>query len=160
MTMGNRKGGTPPRRWQPMRPAERVISPELAAAAAADPVVAAAALDETKEMWMNDRYVVCVLRHEDGWPARLSIRRTDRGHVHDWRDLQRIKNDIAGPDAEAVELYPAEERLVDTANHFWLWCGRPGYRFPLGFTERLVSSEAEDPRFPGARQRPIEEEAG
>jgi hypothetical protein len=144
-----------------MRPAERVISPELAAAAAADPVVAAAALDETKEMWMNDRYVVCVLRHpEEGWPARLSIRRTDRGHVHDWRDLQRIKNDIAGPDAEAVELYPAEERLVDTANHFWLWCGRPGYRFPLGFTERLVSREAEDPRFPGARQRPIEEDAG
>ena len=41
---------------------------------------------------------------------------------------------------EAVELYPAESRLVDNANQWHLWCVT-GFRFPFGFAERLVSEE-------------------
>jgi hypothetical protein len=41
---------------------------------------------------------------------------------HDWREFQRIKNDIAGPEWEAVELYPAESRLLDPSNYYSLWC--------------------------------------
>ena len=108
------------------------------------------------EIWMNDRYVVHVDRFDDGAVHHLSIRRVDRKAARDWRHFQQIKNELAGEDAEAVELYPAEDRLVDCANQFHLWCLPPGRRFPLGFEERLVLDDGEGPDMPGAKQRPIE----
>jgi hypothetical protein len=53
---------------------------------------------------------------------------------------------------EAVELYPAESRRVDSANQYHVWAF-PGQRLPFGFAERLV---AED--IPGVTQRPFEKE--
>lgn len=67
---------------------------------------------------------------------------------HDWRDFQRIKNELVAPEAEAVELFPAESRLVDTANHYHLWVF-PEYRFPFGMQAREVSGPQ-----PGVDQRP------
>lgn len=148
-----RPGRTPPRPWVPMRPATRIVPPELAGLAEKDPEVAAR-LEETAEMWRNDRYVVTVHRRPEGSVSTLSIRRDDRKAARDWRDFQQIKNDIAGPDAEAVELYPAEDRLVDTANQFWLWCLPPGTRFPFGFPGRAVE-DTPDPRFPRSQQRAL-----
>jgi len=70
----------------------------------------------------------------------LSIKRNDREPCNDWRDFQAIKNQLVGPECEAVQLYPAESRLVDSSNQYWLWCvSDPAYRFPFGFTERLVN---------------------
>jgi len=110
------------------------------------------------EIWKNARYVVHVIRHEDAGPngcaiVQLSIRRTDRGAAHDWRDFQRIKNQLVGPECEAVELYPAESRLVDTANQFHLWCVEdPAYRWPIGYSQgRIVSNENSG----GSVQRPV-----
>jgi hypothetical protein len=71
----------------------------------------------------------------------LSIKRHDREIIHDWRDLQRIKNEFAGPECEGVELYPAESRLVDSANQYHLWCLPKGLFFQLGFTDRRLVSE-------------------
>jgi len=136
-----------------MRRAELIVPPATLAAAEADPMVARV-LDETSEVWRNDKYVVMVRRYDSGEVMSLSIRRDDRRAIHDWRDLQQVKNDIAGCEAEAFELYPAESRLVDTSNQYWLWCLRPGEQIPAGFTERSVSDEP-DPRFPTARQRPF-----
>jgi hypothetical protein len=69
----------------------------------------------------------------------LSIKRLDQRIVHDWRDLQRIKNEIVGPEYEAVELFPAESRKVDTANQYHLWViNQKGMRFPFGFQEPMV----------------------
>jgi hypothetical protein len=53
--------------------------------------------------------------------------------VHDWGDLQRIKNAILGPSCEAVELYPACDRLVDGVDYHLWSAGEPTWRFPLGF---------------------------
>jgi hypothetical protein len=53
--------------------------------------------------------------------AWLSIKRRDREVIRDWRELQAIKNAIVGPEHEGFELYPAESRLVDTANQFHLF---------------------------------------
>src|SRR6187402_3694185 len=44
----------------------------------------------------------------------LDIRRLDGGPCNDWRNFQQIKNELVGPEYEAVELFPAESRLVDT----------------------------------------------
>lgn len=118
------------------------------------------------ETWANDRYRVAVkyltedqlpgfdgVPHgtRDGW-VHLSIHSRNRRPVADWRHFQQIKNDIMGPDREAVELYPDEKRLVDTANEYHLWVLPSGSWLPVGFTERMVSSAQ-----PGGkgRQRPI-----
>lgn len=69
--------------------------------------------------------------------AHLSIKTHDKQARHDWRELQRIKNELCGEETEAVELYPAESRVVDTANQYHLFVFR-GYKVPLGFQERLV----------------------
>lgn len=88
-------------------------------------------------IYLNNRYQVNVRPVSvEGWPdmIHLSIKRLDKQPIHDWRDLQRIKNEIVGPDHEAVELYPHEERLIDTSNQFHLWAlAAPGITFPFGF---------------------------
>jgi hypothetical protein len=104
--------------------------------------------------YMNNRYLVLVRRPKDdpimGRCIHLSIRRTDRGAARDWRDMQRIKNELVGPEVEAVELYPAESRLVDAANQYHLWCF-PAFRFTFGFNQRDVQGP-ETARY-GATQR-------
>jgi hypothetical protein len=99
-------------------------------------------LDEAElleTLWVNSRYQVARRDLADGltW---LSIKRIDQEPVHSWRDLQRIKNELCGPECEAVELYPAESRRVDTSNQYHLWVMREARsRFNFGFTRRLVS---------------------
>lgn len=38
-----------------------------------------------------------------------------------WWEMQRIKDEIAGPDATAVEVYPPQNEVVDEANMFHIW---------------------------------------
>lgn len=141
------------RSWQPLERAEHVPSKE--ALATNDLRIARVLKQELgKEIWRNNKYVVIVTRDSKGNVTTLSIRRDDRGHMRDWRDLQRIKNELAGEEVEAVELFPAESRLVDTANQTWLWCFPPGGYLPLGFSERLVQGPDEGHDL-GQTQRPF-----
>ena len=76
----------------------------------------------------------------------LSIKRQDKAPIMDWRDLQDIKNKLAGPEVEAIQLFPAESRLVDSANQYHLWCimkeGKERQpRIPVGWTQRFVIDE-------------------
>lgn len=104
----------------------------------------------------NSRYTVWVRRpaSPDGELIHLSIKRNDKSPVHDWRDLQRIKNEILGPEEEACELYPAESRMVDGANQYHLWSFK-GQRAPFGYETRCVIGP-EDSETTGAKQRPFE----
>jgi hypothetical protein len=83
----------------------------------------------------------------------LSIKRLDRKPARDWRDLQRIKNQLLGEECEAMELFPAESRLVDTANQTHLWgYDDVNYRAPFGFNgPRVVDDTA--PAETGTTQR-------
>jgi hypothetical protein len=131
--MDRRTPRTTPRPWRPMQPDR--FDPDPAAHAQR---LAALGADE---LWTNDRYQAVVRRvgrTPVGFLVELSITRRDKAPIHDWRDLQRVKNDIMGPEVEAVELYPAESRLVDTANQYALFCLPKGRRFPFGFRARLV----------------------
>lgn len=135
-----RKKGTPP--WTPFERAESDLSP----------------LERGDEIWINSRYIVYSRRipSEDAttYLVHLSIKRIDRTVIHDWRDLQRIKNELAGLEWEGIELYPAESRLVDTANQYHLWCFP--FQMPFGFrTGRLVS----EARFDKSQQRPWDDDA-
>jgi hypothetical protein len=172
--MSRRKGKpTPAKPWMPL---ERTVrkpktAEQMEAIIADSAALLGVSLEEARravdqnmakpdEMWHNDRYVVFVDRTPDNdlMPGmmHLSIRRQDRKAVRDWRDFQRIKNQLAGPEREAIELYPAESRVVDTANQFHLWVLPEGQCAPAGwFGQRLVHSEA-DP-VSGAVQRPMDE---
>ena len=77
-------------------------------------------------LFHNNRYHVILRKYpnpHDGGPdiIHLSIRDNERTAKHDWRDFQRIKNEIVGPETEMVEIYPRESQLVDYSNQYHLW---------------------------------------
>lgn len=122
----------------------------------------------TMEFWRNNLYQVGVSHAPvlpfpvTTWPAMfwLSIRRIVRCSLpRDWRDLQRIKNELAGPHREAVELFPNEGRLTDESDQFHLWvlC-EDGLRFPFGYPSRNVRGpDTDEGRTDvGGSQRPFE----
>lgn len=144
--------------WVPLQQATVApLNPKMIAKAKADPRYAAALNDEIREreMWKNDRYTVTVTRNDEGHVTCLSIKRNDGGAVRDWRHMQKIKNQLAGSEAEAIQLFPAESRLVDTANQTWLWVFPPGVKLPLGFPDRAVGGPEEAEEV-GAHQREFE----
>lgn len=110
--MGKRKDD---RVWQPLvRAYDHRPHPDVVRMAQSDLDVARALKDSfLDEVWVNHTYVVRVRRGEDGDVQRLSIRRQDRRPANDWRDLQAIKNQLAGEEVEAINLHPAQSRVVD-----------------------------------------------
>lgn len=107
--------------------------------------------------YVNSRYNVLVFAGQDatlGEYVHLSIRDHDCSARHDWRDLQRIKNELVGAEYDGVELYPAESRLVDTANAFHVYVFKD-WHVPIGFTMRLVM-EGRPSRRCTVAQRPFE----
>lgn len=104
----------------------------------------------TDEVWMNNRYQVNVT-WDSGGMIQLSIKKRSKAIIDDWRDLQRIKNEVLGPEYEAVQLFPAESRLIDTSNQYHLWCLPAGCKFKFGYNEGRVVTD-----HPGenAKQRP------
>lgn len=106
--------------------------------------------------FVNDLYQVMVAPcGMDNKMLHLNIRRRDGGMVRDWRHFQQIKNEIAGPEREAVEIFPAESRKVDTTNKWHLWVFPEGFRVELGWPERDVSYDERRDGPPGLRQRPL-----
>jgi hypothetical protein len=112
------------------------------------------------QCWKNSRYTVLVRYMKDTYGddlVHLSVKRNDKNPMHDWRDMQRIKNEILGDEEEAMELYPAESRLVDTANQYHLWCFA-GRKAPFGYnSERCVMEEVGNVCGGTGKQRPFEE---
>jgi len=114
------------------------------------------------EIWINDQYQVAIHRNTPNHSHNLneikidhvSIKRLDKEPIHDWRDLQEIKNQLCGPEREGLEIYPAESRLVDTANQYHLWVLPEGLTVPVGWHVRMVSGEDEADKI-GAKQRPL-----
>jgi hypothetical protein len=86
------------------------------------------------EVWVNNLYQVNVEHGHGNDFAHVIIRRLDRQPVHNWQHFQQIKNELIGPECEAVELYPAESHLVDAKDHYHLWTfTSPQRSFGIGF---------------------------
>ena len=117
-------------------------------------------------VWGNGEYQVNVepWPMPEGWPemVHLSIKRMDKAPVHDWRVFQQIKNMILSPEHEAVELYPADSRLVDGANQYHLWAfASTEHKWPFGYQERLVGTQkdlwkSQDGARMGRQRDPVE----
>jgi hypothetical protein len=155
----NSKGG-----WVSMKPVtkpRRMTDDEIrnyCHATGSDETEFRAALDTeyaVTEYFINDIYQVARRPVANGF-VQLNIRRRDGKTIfRDWRHFQNIKNELIGPDCEAIELYPAESRKVDTGNKYHLWCcPDPNWRFPVGWVDRDVQDDKGDrPAGAGFRQR-------
>jgi len=122
------------------------------------------------DTYQNNLYSVMVFRnkqadwqvHEKSWKGNmtyLSIKRLDKKSIHDWRHMQQIKNELVGKDYEAVEIYPNEKRLVDTANQYHLFVFPKNYLIPFGWHHRTVDAIGVDGGVGKRGQRAIEETA-
>jgi len=114
---------------------------ELSAEEFENTVVAVRTTRRKEKVFLNNLYQVMTTDHPELGLIELSIRRLDRQIIRNWRSLQQIKNMLVGPENEGFEIFPAESRLVDTANQYYMWVFKdPTYRFPFGFQERSVSA--------------------
>lgn len=78
--------------------------------------------------------VFCVLDRMDFSGARHLAISSLSGIRPTWPETQRIKSEIAGHEATAVEVYPPQSEVVDQADMYHLWV-LPG-RLPFGLKER------------------------
>lgn len=132
-------------------------------------------LPEGETYWQNRFYTVVKkrLQETEEGALHLSIRHNQRKAIRDWRHFQRIKNELAGPEREAIEIFPPESNLIDTANQYHLFVYPEGMHSEFTWTQgRMVSStpdapevrewvqsHGEDPNnLVGAVQRPLDEE--
>ena len=145
--------------WQGDSVKERIKEVQAIAEAATVSMSWAEAKDEynrlqSEEIWVNDTYQVNKRNWDENW-IHLSIKTWDKSARHDWREFQQIKNELVGPEFEALELYPAEDRKVDTVNQFHLWViANPDNRVPVGWNDRLVVNEPPKRNGKG-KQRPL-----
>ncbi len=84
-------------------------------------------------IYENNTYYVAAGDNGHGM-RHLVIVRHDGKPIRTWATLQHIKDDVCGPDCEAVEIFPAHDRRVDRGNVTHLWALPPGERFPFGMT--------------------------
>jgi hypothetical protein len=106
---------------------------------------------KANEVWANDEYWALLDKQCEigthtsflGYPLwHLAIRRRNEKPLHDWRVLQGIKNKVVGEEFEAIELYPADSRIMDVGNVYHLWVLAP------------KEGETELPRFPVGAKNP------
>jgi len=78
----------------------------------------------------NNRFVVMIFDNTQtthGVATRALIQRADDQPIpNHWREIQAIKNEIFGPETVGVEYYPAESKVQDSHNIYWLWIYPPG----------------------------------
>lgn len=65
--------------------------------------------------------IFCVLDRPDFSGARHLAVSSLTGERPTWHEMQRIKDEIAGPGATAVEVYPPSAEVVDGADMYHLW---------------------------------------
>ena len=95
----------------------------------------------TKQIWWaNDLYMATVLHEPNGW-AHITFKRNDGGTNVSWQEKQWLKSDVLGEDCEALELFPAESRVVETAGYHYLWGKKElAVGFPVDYTAYDVVS--------------------
>lgn len=67
---------------------------------------------------LNRVYSIQFFERASDWGTidHLIIRRHDGGVLFPWADLQRIKDELCGPERTAVEVFPPQTQLIDGAN--------------------------------------------
>ena len=85
------------------------------------------------EAFLNNIVSVQVYLRDTPWGfvRHLAVRRHDGKEVAGWDLLQRVKNEVVGPDWLALEVYPAEADVLDQAPMRHLFVVPSGFVVPL-----------------------------
>lgn len=59
-----------------------------------------------------------------------------------WAEMQRLKNEVFGADAVAIEVYPPKASTIDEADMYHLWVLPQGMTLPFGLHENDPGSAA------------------
>lgn len=138
------------KRWQPLQLCEST-NPER---------YTQYGLEPPDRVYGNDLYSVFVRAIPEGNGAlHISFHRRNRAPVHDWRHVQAIKNEVAGPERFAIEVYPPESMLCDASNEYHLWVLPPGaekdFPFVMSGADNVLTQEESNAKFGkiGGKQR-------
>lgn len=75
--------------------------------------------------YRNNRYTVMIKDDSPtthGPAIRAMVQKhDDKPLPFHWREMQKIKNELFGPEAVAVEYYPPESQLENSHNIYWMW---------------------------------------
>lgn len=93
-----------------------------------------------REGYLNNRYSVQISDEATDWGlvVHLWVRRHDGEMVRSWADMQRIKNELVGPERVAVEVFPPVSQLIDQANIAHLWVMPDGFSLPFSLKRGVV----------------------
>lgn len=95
-----------------------------------------------REVWVSRQYLVQVFEVESYW-KRLTICRVDQREIREsWDALQRIKNEVVGPESWAVESYPADTDLMNVAPMRHLWIVPADVTLPCQWRRGTMSDQA------------------
>lgn len=96
------------------------------------------------QFWRSPEYLVVIVdagavlqpehrvRSPDLWWLRIYRHDGKRIRNH-WSEMQRIKNELVGPEHQGVEIYPPESLLQDGENSYHLWVFKDAdTRLPFG----------------------------
>ena len=98
---------------------------------------------EIRAVQANDLYVVLIRPMMTDWGIvqHLAIR-TASNLEPPWRDKQRIKNELCGPDHTAIEVMPPAGELVDQADMYHMWVMTPAFALPFSIYDRRHKDQA------------------
>lgn len=100
---------------------------------------------QADEVYANNKYQVnihydaestgAIVPNPDIKVVHVSVKRKDKKPNIPYKDLMAIKNELVGKEYEALMLYPAHSREVDTANqyHLWIPVDQEGKALPIPF---------------------------
>lgn len=101
-------------------------------------------MPEMDRCWIRKEDGVCVssrlIRTKIGTVEHVTITKrsenwqvsSDGSRAFSWAEKQKIKNELFGKNRVAVEVYPEEDMLVDTADVYHLWVFDKKYKLPFG----------------------------
>lgn len=97
------------------------------------------AVARMRTAYVNDLYSVQVfdVATAIGPVQHLIVRATDGKGEPPWRDMQRIKDELIGTEAEAVQVYPRQADITDQANCYHLWVLPPAWPLPFGLHREM-----------------------
>ena len=81
-------------------------------------------------------YCVMIRKIDTKWGTieHACIRNANSTDI-EWAEKQRIKNEIFGEEAQAIEVFPKQTNLVDAANMYHLWILPEEFELPFNLRE-------------------------
>lgn len=136
------------------------INPDFPPTRQWEPLTIAESKNKNIVTYVNQYYLVnaYIYKEKEGGISRwtLAIYNHDRSAMRDWREFQKIKNEICGEETIGFEFYPPESVVLDNANVFIMYVLPKSDDLGFGFMldgERSIKDQHET-EFPQRRLNP------